>query len=505
MKLIQKLNLISILFILSSSIAIILILRSTSISNYGEVEYQVHKTAMTNYYKIVSQHFEQLDYVLWDWSEWDATYDYIEGNYDDYIDDNLPTASYDDFGLDYIAIYDENYDIIYGNQFNEDDYSLIPLDPSLSEAFVEAGEVTGILLHEDHLLLYSGKAITDNEGEKPYKGLMVFAYELDDNVREDLIASIGTDITVKYLDQDPGSAQGFDNQTPDEENPYHLVVTLSHDINEDGIGRIDIPYLNSQGALRLEFNLGQAIQTLGRRHIQTTLVLILTTLVFFSALMALALRGMVIDRVSRLNMQVNSITSSKDVKGRVKLPGLDELGELSEGINAMLIEIDKVHEEANWYANHDEMTGAYNRRAGFKLIENILEGFSEDNQKLTLAYVDIDGLKKVNDTHGHLEGDRLITDMVSLMNETLGDHCHIVRIGGDEFIIACGNQNESATLNKLKELEESVSSFNQNHSRVYNVSFSYGLATYHKGMAVDDIIEEADQQMYQNRKRKRQN
>ncbi len=505
MKLIQKLNLVSLLFILLSSVTIVFILQTTLVSNYREVEYHVHEKSMTDYYRIITQYFEHLDYVLSDWSSWNATYDFIEGQYDDYIEDNISFTSYDDFGLDYIAIYDEDLIMLYGETYNADDHSLSTLNPSLSREFINVNVSTGILSYKDQLILYSGRAISDNEGKEPHKGLMVFAYILDKDIKEDLAYTLGTDITLVSINQNSFNQGDIHNPTPDEENPYHLMVSLSRNLSKDGIGRIDIPYLNSPKALRMEFNLGQSIQALGRKQIQTTMILVIASLVFFSILMALALWRMVISRVAKLNKQVNSITTSKDLKGRVNLRGLDELGELSEGINQMLIEIDKFHEEAHWYANHDEMTGSYNRRAGIKLIEDMMNKFSETEESLTITYIDIDGLKKVNDSYGHLEGDRLITDMVTLMNYTLNKHCHIVRIGGDEFIIACENQDKSTTLAKIQELQTSVEAFNAKHSRVYQVSFSYGLASYQHGMAVDDIIEKADQQMYRNRKLNRQN
>ncbi len=500
MKLIQKLNLLSVLFISITSITIVLILRITSTVNYSEVEQQVHETYMNSYYEIVSQYIEQLDYVLWDWTEWDATYDYIEGNYVEYIDDNLPAASFDNFGLDYIAIYDENMTMLYGNAFIEEDYELIPLPEELVQPFISTGVATGILALDEELILYSGKSITDNEGTKPPKGLMIFAYRLDEDVNEALADALGTEFSVEFLASEPTADEKFQNLTPDEENPYSLMVSLAHGVNEPGIGRIDIPYLNQNGALRLEFDLGQSIQDLGRQQIQTSLIMVLASLIVLNLLMAIAIKHMIISRVTRLNSQVNKITNSKNVKGRVKVSGIDELGELSEGINEMLIEIDLVHDEANWYANHDELTGAYNRRAGFNLIEDTMKTIDEKGGNLTVTYIDIDGLKRVNDSYGHLEGDRLITDMVQLMKDNISDQCHIVRIGGDEFVIACIDLDISETLVKLNELQEKVKAFNEEASRVYKVSYSHGIATYRKGMEVDALIEEADQKMYKDRR-----
>jgi diguanylate cyclase (GGDEF)-like protein len=84
-------------------------------------------------------------------------------------------------------------------------------------------------------------------------------------------------------------------------------------------------------------------------------------------------------------------------------------------------------------AHYDELTGAYRRGLGKELIRDEIERARRSGGGLTLVILDVDGLKAVNDTRGHLAGDELLRDVVAAIRANIRSYEPIVRLGGDEF------------------------------------------------------------------------
>ena len=85
-------------------------------------------------------------------------------------------------------------------------------------------------------------------------------------------------------------------------------------------------------------------------------------------------------------------------------------------------------------ARTDELTGIYNRRAGQEMLAGRMETARQENKIITMALVDVNELKKINDEYGHAEGDRLLVCMVSVMKDSLREQDMVFRLGSDEFI-----------------------------------------------------------------------
>ncbi|MEQ1901158.1 MAG: EAL domain-containing protein [Devosia sp.] len=97
----------------------------------------------------------------------------------------------------------------------------------------------------------------------------------------------------------------------------------------------------------------------------------------------------------------------------------------------------RAEERINFMAHYDALTGLPNRGYFGEQVESDLRRRREIGSKspVTLMIVDIDDFKHVNDTAGHLVGDRLLVDTADRLNRTLGERCLVARLGGDEFIV----------------------------------------------------------------------
>ncbi|WP_425802767.1 MASE3 domain-containing protein [Desulfitobacterium sp. Sab5] len=167
----------------------------------------------------------------------------------------------------------------------------------------------------------------------------------------------------------------------------------------------------------------------------------------------------------------------------------------------------KLHEQKlERMAIYDELTGLYNRRAGLAFLENQIIKSEHGEEPLTVCFIDIDQLKAVNDRYGHHEGDFLIKKIPEVLQGNIRESDRVCRIGGDEFLVVLTCNLENAR-NIIQRAKNTLTAFNSEHIKSFNCDFSYGFSEYRKneGLCADQLIEEADNNMYQYKQNKRSN
>jgi diguanylate cyclase (GGDEF)-like protein len=146
-------------------------------------------------------------------------------------------------------------------------------------------------------------------------------------------------------------------------------------------------------------------------------------------------------------------------------------------------------------AHTDHLTGLPNRRYYYEVVAGEMRRNQRYDEPFTVAYIDIDHFKKVNDTMGHAEGDNLLRQVATVIAAAIRETDTVARLGGDEFALllpeTAGDSALSVTAKVRKRLEEEVESR-------WQVSFSMGLVTYLKSPAtIDEVIGRADRLMYE--------
>jgi diguanylate cyclase (GGDEF)-like protein len=146
-------------------------------------------------------------------------------------------------------------------------------------------------------------------------------------------------------------------------------------------------------------------------------------------------------------------------------------------------------------ARRDSLTDTLNRRSFFDLAEHEINRSQRYDLPLTVAYIDIDDFKVVNDQLGHQTGDELLITVVSTIRSAIRSSDILARFGGDEFVILLPDTPGDAALkflNKIHDhLDRAMGCMN------WPVSFSIGAATYCKvPSTVDEVIRHADELMY---------
>ncbi|MEH1828872.1 MAG: sensor domain-containing diguanylate cyclase [Nostoc sp.] len=153
----------------------------------------------------------------------------------------------------------------------------------------------------------------------------------------------------------------------------------------------------------------------------------------------------------------------------------------------------------------DELTGLHNRRGFFLMAEQESKIAHRMKALCWVIFIDLDGLKQINDTLGHDMGDALIIDAGRLLKQSFRSSDIVARLGGDEFIVFISSYFKDA--DSIQEyLQTNIANFNQQQNRNYELSMSMGIECYspESNMSLEEIIARSDKLMYAQKRLKRQ-
>jgi diguanylate cyclase (GGDEF)-like protein len=150
-------------------------------------------------------------------------------------------------------------------------------------------------------------------------------------------------------------------------------------------------------------------------------------------------------------------------------------------------------------AAFDALTGLCTRNQGIPKIEALFRGLGPA-QYLCVAFFDLDGLKRVNDTLGHSAGDNLIRRFASALKKTFRAGDVMIRMGGDEFLAAFTGSEEKVIAEVLQRFADNVEAENKSGEIRLEYSEGHAKASYQDQATVAQIIEKADAQMYSRKK-----
>lgn len=145
-------------------------------------------------------------------------------------------------------------------------------------------------------------------------------------------------------------------------------------------------------------------------------------------------------------------------------------------------------------ATSDELTGAWTRRFGFTEVSRELERAHRTGASLVLAFIDVDGLKQINDSQGHPAGDTLLRRMGDTLRTNLRSYDVIVRYGGDELICAMSNISATEARARLERVAAALKAADAKHS------VTFGLAEAEPADSLQELIARADADFLQARR-----
>lgn len=174
----------------------------------------------------------------------------------------------------------------------------------------------------------------------------------------------------------------------------------------------------------------------------------------------------------------------------VTLKDITERKNMEEGLHALLLT--------------DQLTGLYNRRGFFTLAEQQLKIVNRTGNTVAILFADLDGLKEINDVHGHHEGDAALIETAAVLKETFRESDIIARIGGDEFVLFPVEVRNSNIMTVKDRLRSTLDAHNSEQGRKYFLSISIGVAYYdpQNPLTLDRLLHDADQKMYEHKRRR---
>ena len=168
-----------------------------------------------------------------------------------------------------------------------------------------------------------------------------------------------------------------------------------------------------------------------------------------------------------------------------------------------LLTINKVkNDEIKYFSEYDAMTGIFNRRTGFEKLAQLYKSTEKNKSEISVCFIDINGLKDVNDYLGHDVGDELIITITNGIKNKIRVNDFVARLGGDEFLIIFEGLDEAGAEAVWQRIVEEFEQINDTENRRYLISASHGIETFNGGSNeyIDTIINQADEKMYREKK-----
>jgi diguanylate cyclase (GGDEF)-like protein len=142
----------------------------------------------------------------------------------------------------------------------------------------------------------------------------------------------------------------------------------------------------------------------------------------------------------------------------------------------------------------DDLTGALRRSAGLAALQRDIDRSRRVGGKgIVVIFLDVDGLKHVNDTRGHAAGDRLLVDVVAAIRKRVRSYDLVIRYGGDEFVCALVDEAPADAERTLADIRH------QYTVRTHGHTISVGMATVADGDTAESVVARADADLYAQR------
>ena len=160
---------------------------------------------------------------------------------------------------------------------------------------------------------------------------------------------------------------------------------------------------------------------------------------------------------------------------------------------------------ANLYTK-DTFSGIYNRNGFMQATEDIYRECMEKQRDVMLMFIDLDGLKSINDTFGHNTGDQAICNMAEILRSSCTSGEIFCRFGGDEFIVFGADYTEKKAEQLSQRIKSNIAEINNScrNPFILGASTGYTIARPKKGQDIFYFVTEADNKMYDEKRKKKQ-
>lgn len=193
-------------------------------------------------------------------------------------------------------------------------------------------------------------------------------------------------------------------------------------------------------------------------------------------------------------MELRSLQKTTEKAYQAREEAFAQLEKIYLEIEKKQNEILEMNDELLKLSYTDKLTSIPNRRFFQEELERQVERFSTEGTKFSLLMVDIDHFKKVNDTFGHLVGDRVLIQLAEILTEEVRSEDQVARLGGEEFVVILPDTDAEQAMEQARRLNKAVET--RNWETIDPLTISIGVSTFLEADTEVTILNRADQALY---------
>ena len=171
---------------------------------------------------------------------------------------------------------------------------------------------------------------------------------------------------------------------------------------------------------------------------------------------------------------------------------------------ASSLEVAQLHDSLKREASHDPLTRLNNRRLFLERIQQAVDRTAASGDSFSIVFLDVDGLKRINDTYGHLAGDALLREVSNALTDAVRGEDVVARYGGDEFVVLLPATGAAAAAVVAQRISDGIARhrFMAGRDLLQIPGVSLGLATFPQdGTTAEDLLAAADATLYRQKRR----
>ena len=399
---------------------------------------------------------EYLPDMIRDWAFWDYTYEYLNGEYNEFPEHYLNQRRYEAYQLDFIAVLDPAgkavFEQYYDHETKQYQNSIVDLtqtyrflSPLTLTHFLQneaqyisdsaPGGVNGYTIQEGTIIYMSSYPVLRADGSGPCAGSIVFGRVIPAEKISNLIKYPEVHIAMNKKNQIislNGQNISAAGEMPIVEKTGKNEITAYGEMY-DILGNKD---------LILSVSRPRYLFTEGFSFIVTVQIMIAVFLVIMLGLGILLMEYVFARPLGKLASQVNNLSLETIESSVIPTYKNTEMNMLAESVNNMIQRIKRDsciikqnNEDLYYHANFDTLTGLNNRNSTNEILEKMLVSARENRTMVSVYFIDLNRFKFINDTLGHTTGDSFIIAVADRFKRQLPCNPIIGRVGGNKFII----------------------------------------------------------------------
>jgi len=452
---------------------------------------------------IIAQDIKALDVLVVDWASWDDTYTYVLDKNEEYEASNLVPETFTGAGINLILIQDETGRQVWthGYDLEEDRFISLPafasganlIDRLTRLTQIKRSGLQGLVQTERGTMAISARPILTSQGEGPSRGLLMMGQLLTDTRLAHFEGIIGLPLTAWSATSPDLPAAARAAVAPGAGNPV-LITQEATDATGIYVALNDV---FGDPAIVIGSRCERTVAAAGQAAVTSAALMIAVAGSVLIAVFLWSQQRLVLGPLKQLTRHIETVTETSELTHALDLNRRDELGTLANAFNQMQARIAQL-------AYFDTVTGLPNRRLFEDRADQILRIAHRSGLGASILFLDLDGFKAINDSHGHSTGDALLRAVALDLHDIVRDSDTIARFGGDEFVIVVHDLHEPEREPKREQERELADRILARFDRPFRVGSetlftgaSIGIATFPEdGDTVEALIAQADSAMY---------